>query len=448
MLLAGLALLIIGTQAAGGSVLATHRTELPAGPTPVVPALTAPTPVLAGLTPPVAGQSLSPAAVAQALASPLADRRLGPRVSAQVVDLVSGIVLADRDGGRLATPASVTKVTTAAAVLASYPADHRFSTAVLAGAHAGEVVLVGGGDFTLSAAAAGKPTEYAGAARLADLAAAVHRAGIKVNTVVVDGSLFTGPRFGPGWDPRDIASGFITPITALMTDAGRLPGQLGRATQPDLAAGAQFAAAVGAPAARVVRGSAPAGARLLGQVWSAPLDRILEQTLLASDNVLAEMLARQVALAVGQPASFAGAAQAVRSVLGRLGVDVSGDELVDGSGLSPQDRLTPRLLVELLRVAASADHPQLHPLFAALPVAGYDGTLDDRYRSGATTIAAGEVRAKTGTLTGVSTLAGLVQTRDGRVLVFAFMADRVPGVRAAEAALDVAASTLARCGCR
>ena len=196
----------------------------------------------------------------------------------------------------------------------------------------------------------------------------------------------------------------------------------------------------------MTRGRAAAGARLLGQVRSAPLARIVEQTLLPSDNVLAEMLARQVALAQHRPASFAGSAAAVRAALGRLGLDVAGDGLVDGSGLSTADRLSPALLVSLLRAAASAQHPELHPLFAGLPVGGYDGTLDGRYRTGAASAAAGAVRAKTGTLTGVSTLAGVVQTRSGRLLGFAFLADRVPSVRDAEAALDLAAAALTRAG--
>jgi D-alanyl-D-alanine carboxypeptidase/D-alanyl-D-alanine-endopeptidase (penicillin-binding protein 4) len=136
----------------------------------------------------------------------------------------------------------------------------------------------------------------------------------------------------------------------------------------------------------------------------------------------------------------------VRAVLGRLGVDVAGDGLLDGSGLSPADRLSPALLAALLRVASSRQHPELHPLFAALPVGGYDGTLDDRYRAGPAAAAAGSVRAKTGTLTGVSCLAGVVQTAGGRPLAFAFLADRAPSVRDAEAALDAAAAALARLG--
>ncbi|HEX5497307.1 MAG TPA: D-alanyl-D-alanine carboxypeptidase, partial [Mycobacteriales bacterium] len=107
------------------------------------------------------------------------------------------------------------------------------------------------------------------------------------------------------------------------------------------------------------------------------------------------------------------------------------------------------LLVQVLRAAASSSHPALHALFPGLPVAGYDGTLSGRYRTGPAAASAGMVRAKTGTLDGVSTLSGVVQDADGRMLVFAFMADRVPlgGTLDAEAGLDELAAALGRCGC-
>ncbi|MDP9239867.1 MAG: D-alanyl-D-alanine carboxypeptidase, partial [Actinomycetota bacterium] len=107
------------------------------------------------------------------------------------------------------------------------------------------------------------------------------------------------------------------------------------------------------------------------------------------------------------------------------------------------------LLTKLLSAAARDDTPRLRAALTGLPVAGFTGTLDDRYRVGATRIAAGEVRAKTGSLTGVSTLAGVVRDTDGRLLAFALLADRVPagGTRGAEAALDALATALSRCGC-
>ncbi|HSV67774.1 MAG TPA: D-alanyl-D-alanine carboxypeptidase/D-alanyl-D-alanine-endopeptidase [Mycobacteriales bacterium] len=451
-----LALLVAGSLAAGTAVLlrGDSRAGLSAAPGgagrtpgPVEPPLALPTPVLAALNGADAGIPATPAGLAKALAARLRDRRLGPAVAAEVLDLATGEVLYDRGGSRLVVPASTTKITTAAAVLAAFPADHRFATRVVAGTTPGEVVLVGGGDLTLSDAPPGRSTWYAGAARLADLAAAVRAKGVRVSRVTIDGSLFTGPRLAPGWDPLDVAGGYTTPITAVMLDAGRRPGMLARSMQPDLDAGRAFGAALGVPKVPVRRGPAAATGQVLAEVRSAPLARIVEQALLASDNVLAEMLARQVALSTGQPASFAGAAAAVRSVLAGYGVPAAGLKLVDGSGLSRADRLSPDVLLAVLRAAASDRGTRLRPLFAALPVAGYDGTLDNRYRSGVTTAGAGDVRAKTGTLAGVSSLAGLVRTADGRLLAFAFLADRVPSVRAAEAAWDVAASTLARCGC-
>src|SRR6185369_3360040 len=163
----------------------------------------------------------------------------------------------------------------------------------------------------------------------------------------------------------------------------------------------------------------------------------------------AEVLSRQVAIAEGRPASFTGAAAATRAVLARLGLPAAGDRLVDGSGLSLQDRVTPALLAGLLRVASGPADPRLHALVPALPVSGYLGTLDDRYRTGPAALAAGEVRAKTGTLDGVSSLAGLVRGADGRLLVFAVVADRVPagGTLPAEAAMDEVAAALTTCGC-
>jgi D-alanyl-D-alanine carboxypeptidase/D-alanyl-D-alanine-endopeptidase (penicillin-binding protein 4) len=389
--------------------------------------------------------------VARLLAGPLADPRLGGRVAATVLDAATGEVLLDRSAGAYVLPASTAKLVTAVAVLASGAPDRRLTTTLVAGARPGEVVLVGGGDGTLSGATGGAATAYEGAPRLATLAAAARRAGVrKVTRVVVDGSLFAGPRLAPGWNPVDVAGGYVAPITAVMLDGGRQgPGVRARSAEPDLAAGRALAAMLGAPSAPVVRGAAPAGAPPLGTVQSQPVSRLVEQLLLASDNVLADLLARQVAIAEGEPASFAGAVAASRAVLDRLGLPTGGDRLVDGSGLSLTDRVTPALLAGLLRAAAGPDRPELHALLSGLPVSGYDGTLDDRFRGPAAAPAAGQVRAKTGTLTGVSSLAGLVRGAGGRLLTFAVVADRVPatGTLGAEAALDTVAATLARCGC-
>jgi serine-type D-Ala-D-Ala carboxypeptidase/endopeptidase (penicillin-binding protein 4) len=285
---------------------------------------------------------------------------------------------------------------------------------------------------------------------LSDLAAQVRAQHVPVSRLVVDDSLFTGPATSPAWAREDVPTDYASPITAVMIDGGRgEPGDVVRSAAPDVAAGHALAAALGVPAAAMSRGTASADARTLGTVRSAPLSELVTQMLLASDNVIAECLARQVALADGQPASFAGATSGIRATLARIGAD-PGAGMHDGSGLAAADRVSTAALAALLRVVAG--DPALHVVLDALPVSGWSGTLAGRYDTAdGTKAAAGLVRAKTGTLTGVSSLAGVVHARDGRLIAFAFIADRVaPGgaaTVAADTALDRLALVLARCGC-
>jgi D-alanyl-D-alanine carboxypeptidase/D-alanyl-D-alanine-endopeptidase (penicillin-binding protein 4) len=171
----------------------------------------------------------------------------------------------------------------------------------------------------------------------------------------------------------------------------------------------------------------------------------VEQALSMSDNMLAEALARQVALARDLPASFEGAAQGVTDTLSEAGIDITGVALSDGSGLSREDQVPARVLTDLVGGAAGGSLDDASALLSGLPVAGYDGTLFDRGDAGA---APGTVRAKTGTLLGVHALAGTVVTTDGRLLAFAVIADGSPSEGAAESSLDAVAATLAGCGCR
>ncbi|HYN94531.1 MAG TPA: D-alanyl-D-alanine carboxypeptidase/D-alanyl-D-alanine-endopeptidase, partial [Pilimelia sp.] len=195
----------------------------------------------------------------------------------------------------------------------------------------------------------------------------------------------------------------------------------------------------------------PAPGAELGRVQSPPVQRLVDVMLADSDNVVAEALARQVALARGRPASFAGAADAMALVLAELGLPTAESDLSDGSGLSRRNRLTPSLLTELLAGAAGGGRPAVAGLFGGLPVAGWSGTLLERFQaaSGSGRAGVGVVRAKTGTLAGVDAMSGVVVTADGRLLAFALLADGVPvGHWDAQAGLDAIAARLAGCGCR
>jgi D-alanyl-D-alanine carboxypeptidase/D-alanyl-D-alanine-endopeptidase (penicillin-binding protein 4) len=337
---------------------------------------------------------------------------------------------------------------TAAAVLSARGPSYRLATRAVAGSEPGEVVLVGAGDPTL--AVDGGDT-YAGAARLDKLAAQVKKQlGTKQPTrVLVDSTVFSGPTAGPGWDADIANTGYAGYITGLMVNGGRIdPKQRApRSNQPELAAGRAFAKLLGVPEESVATGEAREGATQLGVVKSPPLIRLVETMLLDSDNVIAETLARQVALARHGEPTFAGAAQATTEVMDELGLPSSQLQLSDGSGLSVKDRLTASLLSELLTYAANDQHSEVSGLFTGLAVAGYSGTLHDRF--GRQSPAVGLVRAKTGTLNGVSSLAGVVVDADGRLLGFSLIANQVPGgPDAAESVLDEIAAELAACGCR
>ncbi|MCU1688234.1 MAG: dacB, partial [Jatrophihabitantaceae bacterium] len=341
-------------------------------------ALVAPAPSTAAAAP-----MPSAPGVDAALADVLAASGLGGRVVGTVVDVATGTVLLDRSGAQLAAPASTAKLATAAALLLSREPTDRITTRAVAGSLPGQVVLVGGGDPTLSGAAADQATTYAGAARLSDLAAAIQASGFgPVTSIVVDATAFTGSTLGPGWDPADVPTSYAAPIEGLMMDGGRgAPAAVQRSGTPALAAGQAFAALLGSPGISVAQGVAVAGAQALGAVQSAPMLDLLEQMLEQSDNVLAEALARQVALAAGAPPSFEGAAAATISVLAALklpGLDAAGLGLADASGLSTLERVAPAALAAILRAASDGAQPRLSPLIGGLPVAGWDGTLFDR----------------------------------------------------------------------
>ena len=220
-------------------------------------------------------------------------------------------------------------------------------------------------------------------------------------------------------------------------------------------AAAAFAALLKADGIHVT--GTPAGqqashnAKILASVQSPPLAAIVQQMLQESNNVIAENLARQVAISRHQPASYSGAATAVTDELKNLGVSPSGLHLVDGSGLSPQDKIAPAALVKVLQLATST--PNIRPLLAGLPVAGFSGTLSagQSVFAGIGGPALGAVRAKTGNLDTVTTLAGLATDKTGKTLIFAFMADKIPAaamLSTAAKAINEAAAALANCGCR
>ncbi len=388
------------------------------------------------------------AALAAVLADALANPDLGD-FTGQVSDAATGQVLWQQGASTPRTPASVTKSLTSAAALLTLPLDQRLTTSVVRGVDPGGVVLVGGGDPTLTATPIGEEGYFEGAAHVVDLAEQIRANGVDATSITVDVSRFSGPDMALGWFDADIDGGNIAPIQPVMLDGGRLDptqDQSRRSFTPALDAGRALASSLGVDASAVALGNAPAGAEQLASVQSQPLGTLVRQTMVDSDNVLAEALGREVALAAGRPATFTGGVTAVLDALRQADIDTTGATLHDLSGLSVDDLLPARLLGQLFTAAASDGQPQLRPLLDSLPIAGGTGTLIDRYGNDAVG-AAGWVRAKTGTLSGVSTLAGIVTDMDNRVLAFALMSGGTPP-ELARPALDDLAAVLRGCGCR
>lgn len=376
---------------------------------------------------------------------------LGPSYSVLVQDALTGKDVVTLNADNALVPASVVKILTSVAAVAELGPDWRAETVVTTGQNADEIVLRGGGDVLL-AAGAGNPQQASGYAGLGDLAAIVaenlRAQGTTTVSVVIDDSNFTGPTMAPEWKQQDVTAGFIAPVTALAVDAGRVvPGRYAkRHLDPGLAAAGDFVTqlkqrGINVPSAPQ-RQERSGSSNVLGKVRSAPLSDVATYVLQTSDNTAAEALARHVARKRGAGVSFAESGQTIGAVLKDLGVATNGLVLSDGSGMSKSSRVSARTIAQSLALAAGNEHTSTRTVVTGLPVAGVQGTLAERF--GAQPHAKGVARAKTGTLSGVTALAGVVRTSQGRLLTYAILADQVPNTASGRKTSDQIVGTLAQ----
>ncbi|KAB3519862.1 D-alanyl-D-alanine carboxypeptidase/D-alanyl-D-alanine-endopeptidase [Corynebacterium sp. zg254] len=349
------------------------------------------------------------------------DPALG-ELSAHVTDAVTGQVLWEKNAESFLVPASVTKLVTAGAALSVLPSDAVVTTRVVEEAP-GQLVLVGGGDVTLTDKPGGG--FYTDAASVQDLADQVATAlqGRTVTSIRVGNSIREGSVFNDTWDPEDVEGGNVADVDSVMLDGGRVDpsdSYSPRSSSPAEDVARSLAAQLGAEDVQISVDDQPAAAEAqeLGSVTSAPLEVRVRDMLVHSDNVLAEAIGREVAEARGLPHTFEGATRATIETLSDDGLSMDGVVLKDNSGMSEKNRLNARVLDSLLASET------FRPLLDALPVSSVEGTLSHRYEEGSGAEAsAGYVRAKTGTLDGVNALAGTVMTEDGRPLTFAFLSN-------------------------
>lgn len=326
------------------------------------------------------------------------------RSAAVAVDLTSGTVLYSQNSSRPLAPASNEKLPLTYAALVRLGPDYRVETDVLGQGEqdgatwTGPLVLKGSGDPTLSRTG------------LRALAGQVRASGIRRVTggIIGDESWFDTRRTVAGWKP-----GFLVeesrPLSALVVDRARVGRYVTRF--PALAATLAFRDALRAAGVAVTGplrlGVADDFTVVLGALESPPLWTIVRFMDRQSDNFTAEMLLKQLGAVELQRGTSAAGASVVMQTLAEAGVPTTGVRIVDGSGLSQLDRLTAGALAALLK-AAWADVTVRSALLAALPVAGVNGTLQDRLRKPP---ARGNVVAKTGTTDDASALSGYVRSR-------------------------------------
>lgn len=364
------------------------------------------------------------------VAGPASDSRLAS-YQGRVVDANTGEVLYDRGGETPSRTASVLKVLTSAAALSVLGPDHRLTTTVVRGSAPGTVVLVGGGDVTLSRTPSGDEPAYDGAPHLDDLAAQVRSAwnadpstaGTPITTVVLDSSYFGGDSWEPSWNRKELYDGYMPEITALMVDGDRddpYDNVSARSDDPVQRAGDAFAAALGASSTTL--GTAPAGAPVLGAVSSQPVSTLIRQSLIVSDNTLAETLARVTAIEAGAGNTFGSLQAGITTGLASYGLDTSALRIADGSGLSGNNAVPPSYLTSLF-VKVHNGEGNLGVIYDGLPVSGEAGSLgySDRF-AGSNSRADGAVHAKTGWIDDGYTLSGIIDAADGTPLTFAIYA--------------------------
>lgn len=439
-------------------------TETPEDTVRPVPA-PVPEPVLGPVS---EGESGSGEAVQERIADELADDWLGDpdRVAVTIRDVKTGEHLVDHNVDTLLTPASTTKLLTAAAIVTSLPMDEPFTTSVVAEPGSDTLTLVAGGDMLL-ATEQGNPDAVSGRAGLGDLvdqtveSLAAQDLGTEEAPVRLrlDTTFADGPNAPEGWTDFWLTEGFTGPITMLGLAEHRAFPYDPAPSDPAQAAARTFREALeergvvvlGDPDDGVRREQAPTAAEPLAEVESAPARDVLTLALASSDNAMTEQLARIAAVASGGDPDPVAVRGWVRQQVEDYGVDLRGVELADVSGLSDGTTIPARVLGDLVVAGADGSHPGLQEVLGELPVAGYSGTLYDRYHLEQQRPAIGVARAKTGALPGVTSLAGHVVTRDGRLLAYAFIADstETTGTAALEARslLDTMVAELAACGC-
>ncbi len=323
------------------------------------------------------------------------------QVGLMVYDLTGDSALYTYNHRQLMRPASCMKLVTAITALDQLGSDYEYQTRIyytgdiVGTTLVGNVYCVGGFDPMLTVE------------DVAVLASCVRRIGIDSihGMLVADRSMKEMQDYGEGWCWDD-DNPMLTPLSI-----GRKDNFLQVFAEEVARSG------INLERARLTSSAMPANARLVGTL-RRPIAEVLERMMKDSDNFYAESMLYQTAASAKKGLARASDARNIsKQLFARLGLGHYPYKVADGSGLSLYNYVSAELLCALLRHAWRT--PSIRqPLLQSLPIAGVDGTLEKRMRG---TAAQGNVRAKTGTLTGISSLAGYCTMKDGRQLCFAII---------------------------
>lgn len=364
-----------------------------------------------------------------------------------IVDPATGDTLVSHNAGKLFMPASNQKLLTGATALAQLGADYRYTTrfghtgTITGGVLDGALVVIGRGDPTFSDAMRG---DWRNAFR--EMADSVAAAGIqRVNGAVLrGGNAFPDENYGFGWQIDDLKETYGAQIDELFVNEGFLPARRASACVGPCAPAPCQGDCVAAPDAPIadpatlflrtfrdalvargiqVDGTAdpvrivdPQTVQPVFALTSAPLRAILPVMEKPSQNQIAEILFKTLALEKSGIGSADSGRRIVERQLLAWGARPEGFAVRDGSGLSRHDYVSPETITRVLD--AMRRHSDFKVFYDALPIAGVDGTIENRMKG---TPAQGNVHAKTGTVDKARSLSGYVTTADGRMLLFSFL---------------------------
>jgi D-alanyl-D-alanine carboxypeptidase/D-alanyl-D-alanine-endopeptidase (penicillin-binding protein 4) len=323
------------------------------------------------------------------------------------------------------TPASNMKLVTTAAALTSWGAEHRFTTLlyvrddrIIDGRLPGNLYLRGGGDPSLSTRSYQRDELDFKTASFETFARNLRAIGVHTvgGRVIGDESWFDEERRVSEWKPG--FEEWCGPLSALSGNEGLQDGDPVDApatysakllTEALRKAGIKIKGKPGA-------GQVPAGALLIQRQSSAPLRVLLKRQNKESDNLFAETILKGLGKDFQDLGSTAAGALVSGATLGTMDIAADAYVIQDGSGLSYGDRLTPYAIVRLL--GAMYQRPDFGVFYDSLAIAGKDGTLKSRMRKSA---AAGNARAKTGTLNVATSLAGYVRSANDHLVAFSIL---------------------------